>query len=183
MKHNAIVNQLVAEAKNDPNILGFLVFGSVATGTQREDSDLDVLTVLETSKASYGIKHTAIDGIQVGNILFTYEVLASGVETVPYLLHPVATSKLLYDRQGSIQPLHERIIVYFTNHPEITDEWNGFRQLQKEEKAQYGHELTTIVDVWNELEKRHSGGRIRRPFFNAFYMTNPHIFSLLKRLM
>jgi hypothetical protein len=47
----------------------------------------------------------------------------------------------------------------------------------------YGHEKTTIIDVWNDLESRYSGGRTRRRFFNAFYMTNPRIFSVLKRLM
>ena len=183
MKHDNIINQLVANAEKDPNTFGFFVFGSVATGTQREDSDLDILTVLQVYKASYGIKHTNIDGIEVGNILFTYQVLAESIETVPYLLHPIATAKLVLDPQGLISPLHERITSYFMEHPEITEEWNNYRLLQKEEKAKYGHELTTIVDVWNELEKRHYGGKIKRPFFNAFYMTNPHLFSILKRLM
>ncbi|MGD8683692.1 MAG: hypothetical protein PVG27_07075 [Chloroflexota bacterium] len=50
------------------------------------------------------------------------------------------------------------------------------------EKATYGYEKTTIIDVWNELERRHSGGRVRRRFFNAIYLTNPRIFSLVKRL-
>ena len=43
--------------------------------------------------------------------------------------------------------------------------------------------MTTIIDVWNELERRCSGGRTRRRFFNAFYLTNPRILAVLKRLM
>ena len=50
MKHNELLERLVAEAKNDPNTLGFLVFGSVASGTQREDSDIDVITALRANK-------------------------------------------------------------------------------------------------------------------------------------
>ena len=65
----------------------------------------------------------------------------------------------------------------------MVDEWNGYYRLLKEEKAQFGYEKTTIVDVWNELEKRHSGGKIKRRFFYAFYLTNPRIFSLLKRFL
>ena len=78
MKHDEILKQLVEDAESNSNIIVFLVFGSVATGNQRANSD---------------------------------------------------------------------------------------------------------VDVWNELEKRHSGGKIKRRFFSSFYMTNSFIFSLLKRLM
>jgi predicted nucleotidyltransferase len=49
MKHEEILNQLVTNAKNNPNILGFLVFRSVATGTHRENSDIDIITVLQTN--------------------------------------------------------------------------------------------------------------------------------------
>ena len=49
MKHDEILNQLVTNAKNNPNILGFFVFGSVATGTYRENSDIDIITVLQTN--------------------------------------------------------------------------------------------------------------------------------------
>ena len=70
MKHDKILKQLVANTEKSPNILGFLLFGSVATGTQREDSDIDIITVLRTSKPTSGINNTPIDGIKVGNILF-----------------------------------------------------------------------------------------------------------------
>lgn len=183
MKHDGILNQLVAEADSDPNTLGFLVFGSVATGTHRKDSDIDVITVLQESKPSSGITNTTTDEIKVGNIFFTYEVLVTSVETVPYLLHPLGGAKLLFDREGSVQPLLERIRGYFAEHPEIADEWSRYYRLLAQEKAEFGYEKTTIVDVWNELERRHSRDKTRRPFFNAFYMTNPRIFSILKRFL
>ena len=56
MKHEIILRQLLAEAESNPNTLGFLVFGSVATGTYTEQSDIDTLTVLRKSKPSSGIK-------------------------------------------------------------------------------------------------------------------------------
>jgi predicted nucleotidyltransferase len=183
MKHDQIVKQLVADAESNPNILGFLLFGSVATGTHREDSDIDVITILRTNKPTSGINNTSVDGIKVGTFFLTYDVLAHSVKTVPYLLHPFGEAKLLVDRDGRIKDLLERISKYYSDHPEIVSEWNSYYEQLKEEKAQFGYEKTTIADVWNELEKRYSGGKIKRRFFNSFYMTNPLVFSLLKKLL
>ena len=116
MKQGGIHNQLVEEAQNDSNILGFLVFGSVATGTHREDSDIDVIKVLRTSRPSSGIRNTMIDGVKVGDIFFTYEVLVHSVKIVPYLLHPLGDAKLLLDREGMINHLLERIRDYFAEN-------------------------------------------------------------------
>ncbi|MFC1997706.1 nucleotidyltransferase domain-containing protein [Chloroflexota bacterium] len=183
MKHEEILKQLVSDAERNPNVLGFLIFGSVASGTHREDSDIDVLTVLNTNKPTSGINNTPVDGIKVGDLFFTYDILVHSVEVVPYLLHPLGQAKLLFDRDGEIKPLLDRIREYFADHLELVDEWDGYYEKLKEEKAQFGYEKTTIVDVWNELEKRHSGGKTKRRFFSSFYMTNPFIFSLLKKLL
>jgi hypothetical protein len=99
------------------------------------------------------------------------------------LLHPLGEAKLLFDRDGKIEPLLQKVREYYVNHPELVEDWNKYYELLKEEKTQFGYEKTTIIDVWNELEKRYSGGKTRRRFFNAFYMTNPYIFSLLKKLL
>jgi hypothetical protein len=145
----------------------------VARGTQYEDSDIDVITILQANNRAWGISNTANDGIKVGDIFLTYGVLADSVEEVPYLLHPLVEAKLLINRDGRIAPLLEKVRAYFDNHPEIVAEWNDYYQQMRQEKAQFGYEKTTIVDVWNELEKQYSGGKTRRPFFNSFYFTNP----------
>jgi predicted nucleotidyltransferase len=181
MKHEAILNRLVSEAYDDTNVSGFLVFGSVATGTQREDSDIDVITVFQSSKPSSGIQNRILEGIKVGEIFFTYGVLVTSVETVPYLLHPLGKAKLLLDRNGTVEPLLDRIRSYFEANPGLVEQWDEYYALLKEEKARFGFERTTIIDVWNELERRQPRGSPKRLFFNAFYMTNPWV--LLKRLM
>lgn len=183
MKHEQVLQELVRDAESDPNILGFLLFGSMAQGTHREDSDIDVISILHTSNPTSGISNKPRDGIKIGNIFFTYTILKQSIDTVPYLLHPLGDAKLLFDRDGQIKPLLERIRLFFADHPEIVNEWNGYYQLLKDEKAQFGYEKTTIVDVWNALEKHYSGGKTKRLFFNSFYMTNPLIFSLLKKFL
>ena len=116
MKHDEIVKQLVADAESNSNILGLLLFGSVATGTHREDSDIDVITILRKNKPTSGIINTSVDGIKVGAFFLTYDVLAHSVETVPYLLHPFWEAKLLFDRDGRIKDLLERISKYYSDN-------------------------------------------------------------------
>ena len=168
MKHEVILKQLLAEAESNPNTLGFLVFGSVATGTHNDQSS--------------GIKNTIIDGTKVGNMFFTHEILVQSIKAVPYLLYPLANAKLLFDRENTINPLLKKINKYYGEHSEVRNKWINYYRQFKQEKAQFGYEKTTIIDVWNELEKEYTG-RSKRPFFNAFYLTNPTIFSLLKRFL
>ena len=165
MKHDQILEQLLLKAKSNPNTLGFLVFGSVASGTHHEKSDIDVITILRKQEPSSGLENTVIEGTKVGNIFFTYDVLSHSVNTVSYLLHIVGNAKLLFDRENTIKPLLEKISDYFVENPEIVDEWNRYYRQLGEEKKQFGCEKTTIIDIWNELEKRHSGGEIKRTFF------------------
>ena len=167
MKHEQIIKQLLVKTRSDPNIIGFLVFGSVATGTQHEKSDIDVITILRKQKPSSGIINTVIDGIKVGNVYFTYEILTCSVSTVPYLLHILVNAKLLFDRENTIKPLLKKINEYFAENPEIENEWNRYYKQLKEEKIKFGYEKTTIIDVLNEFEKRYSGGTNKRPFFNS----------------
>lgn len=183
MKHEEILKQVVTDAESDANTLGLLLFGSVANGTHREDSDIDLITILRTNKPASGVNNTNIDGIKVGNIFLTYEVLIHSVDTVPYLLHPLGNAKLLFDREGSFEPLMDQIRGYFSDHQEIEAEWDAYYKQNKEEKATFGYEQTTIVDVWNELEQRHSNGKTKRRFFNAFYLSNARIFSVVKKLL
>jgi len=187
-KHDQILKDLHSKARNDPNTLGFLVIGSVATRTHHEKSDIDIITILRKNRPSSGINKSIVDGIIVDNLFFTYKILTESVNTVPYLLHTLVDSKLLFDPENKIRSLIEEVKEYFAKNPEIDGEWKRYYKQSKEVKQQTGCRArgpgaNTIVDVWNELEKQYSGGKIKRPFFNAFYLTNPHIFSLVKRYL
>ena len=183
LKHVEIVEKLVSEADANSNIIGLLLFGSVATGTHRENSDIDIISILQSNKPGFGIENRRIDGIKIGNLFLTFDILKHSVETVPYLLYTLDNARLLFDRNERIYPLREEIKKYFVDHPETVREWNVHLEQFVKEKALYGYEKTTMIDVWNDLEKRYSGGRIRRQFFNSIYMTNPLFFSLLKKLL
>ncbi len=165
MKHDRILERLLAEAKSSPNTLGFLVFGSVALGTHTEKSDIDVITILREHEPASGLENKVIDGIKVGTVFFTYHVLTNSVNTVPYLLYIVCKAKLLFDRVNKIRPLLEKVRNYFADNPEIENRWNQYYIQFAEEKRQFGYEKTSLIDVLNELEKRYSGGEVKRTFF------------------
>jgi predicted nucleotidyltransferase len=156
----------VQEAK-ESNTLGVLVFGSVASGTHRENSDIDLILVYEKHEPTSGMIDVEVEGIKVGRTFFAYEVIAQGVDTVPYLLHMVVNAKLLFDRNGTIAPLIGRIKEYFEENPDVQEEWNRIYDRFREEKRQFGFEKTTIIDVFDELEGKFSGGTMKRTFFTT----------------
>lgn len=186
-KHVQVLHKLLKEATNDPNTLGSLVFGSVAAGTHTEESDLDIITILKHHHPSSGINQMVVDDVVVDSLFITQEVLIQSVHVVPYLLHPLGHAQLLFDREGTIKPLLTQINNYFAKHPAIEQEWKDYLQQSNDAKLTTGCRANahgnTIIDVWNHLERRHSHGTVKRPFFNAFYLTNPLIFSLVKRLL
>jgi hypothetical protein len=100
-------------------------------------------------------------------------------------LHTLTGSKLLFDREASIKPLIEKIKHYFHENSEIDNEWKNYIKQSNEIKSKTGCRASshgkTIIDVWNELEKRYSRGKIKRPFFNSFYFRNQFIFSIIKK--
>lgn len=168
MKQDQILEELLIKAKANKNVLGFIVFGSVALGTHHEKSDIDIIEILRKSTPTSGMENTMIDGIKVGKLFFTYEILSQSIEEVPYLLHILCNAKLLFDRENTIKPLLEKIEYYFEQNGEIVNLWNKYYKQLKAEKEQFGYDKTTIIDVWNELESRYSGGIIKRQFFTFF---------------
>lgn len=184
-RHIQTLEKLTAKAEGDPNILGYIVFGSVANGTHHEGSDIDVVSILRSHKPSSGINKLVVDGLAVDSLYMTHDVFAESVRTVPYLLYTLVDAGLLIDREDTVEPLLRELREYFEGNPDIVGEWRRYFEESKEIKEQTGcrarGEGKTIIDVWNELEGRYSGGRIRRPFFNSFYLTNPLLFSLVKK--
>ncbi len=160
-----VLEKVVNQLKADENLLGILLFGSVASGTHTWKSDIDLIFVYQTHEPASGLVNQFMDRIAVQYFFTTLETLVENQEIVPYLLHMFSEAKILYDRHGSITPITERIKQYFVEHPEVVDDWLRFKELHQVEKKGPACAQTTIIQRWNELEEKYSGGIRKRTFF------------------
>lgn len=160
-----ILDEVVAELKRDENLLGILLFGSVASGTQTWKSDIDLIFVYETHDPPSGLVNRWVDGIEVQYFFTTLDALIENQQTVPYLLHMFCNAKIIFDRNGTVAPVIERLKQYFAAHPDVAAEWIRFKDLHQVEKKGPQCQQTTILQRWDEMEEKYSGGQRRRTFF------------------
>jgi predicted nucleotidyltransferase len=155
----------VEQLKTDENLLGILLFGSLATGTHSWKSDIDLIFIYENYEPDAGLDNRFVDSIAVQYFFTTLETLIHNQETVSYLLHMFSEAKILFDRSGSVAPVILQLQRYFAAHPEVVAEWNRFKQLHQEEKNSPACAKTTIIQRWDELEDKYSAGARKRTFF------------------
>jgi predicted nucleotidyltransferase len=160
-----VLNKVVEQLKTNENLLGILLFGSVATGTHTWKSDIDLIFIYKTHEPAAGLANRFIDSIAVQYFFTTLETLIHNQETVPYLLHMFSEAKILFDRHGSVEQVIHRLQQYFAEHPEVVVEWARFKQLHQVEKNGPACAQTTIIQRWDELEHKYSGGARKRTFF------------------
>ena len=155
MKHEQIVEQLLVKARSDSNTLGFLVFGSVASGTHHEKSDIDTMTILRNHKPSSGIENTMIGGIKVGNLFFTHEILTRSVNTVPYFYtlwemqsfsSIVRTPSSLYSKRS--QPISMKILKSRMSGVDTTKSSKRRKRnldMKKQQSSMFGMSLKNVI--------------------------------------
>lgn len=160
-----VLEKVVGQFKADKNLLGMLLFGSLASGTHTWKSDIDLIFVYETHEPSSGLANLFVDSIAVQYFFTTLETLAHNVVIVPYLLHMFSEVIILFDRNGTVKPVIDKLEDYFAEHPEVVAEWNRFKQLHQVEKNSPICAQTTILQRWDELEEKYSGGIRKRTFF------------------
>ena len=165
MLQEEVLERVVAQATKDKNLLGILLFGSLASGTHTWKSDIDLIFVYETCEPSSGLTNIFVDGIVVQYFFVSYEALVQNQEAVPYLLHMFCDAKILFDRKGSISLVVGQLAKYFSTNPEIEAEWFRYKDLHQVEKNGPACAQTTIFQRWDELEHKYSGGERKRTFF------------------
>jgi len=156
-----VVNQL----KVDGNLLGILLFGSVASETHTWKSDIDLIFVYEIHVPPWGLSNRFVDGIVVQYFFTTLDTLIQNTDSVPYLLHMFSEAKILFDRHGSVAPVIFQLQKYFDAHPDVSADWARFKDWHQKEKIGPVCRQTTIIQRWDELEEKYSGGTRKRTFF------------------
>jgi predicted nucleotidyltransferase len=162
-----VLDRVVTELQGDQNLLGILLFGSVASGTQTWKSDIDLIFVYRSHDPASGLVNRWVDGIEVQYFFTTLNALSENQETVPYLLHMFCEANILFDRYGTVAPVVDQLKQYFLAHPEIEAEWNRYKELHQVEKQGPNCAQKTIIQRWDELEDKYSGGVRKRTFFTS----------------
>lgn len=156
-RYRGLVALHVADARRDPDIVALMLFGSVAAGTAGADSDLDLLAVLAEHPEPWGVDKFLQQGIPVEWFRFTLEHLAHLCATAPYLLHPFAGARPLYDPEGTATALLSPLRGYFASHPEVGEVWSRHYAIHLEDRR-HGRCRATILDTFRELAERFGGG-------------------------
>ena len=162
-----VLEMVVEQFKADQQVLGILLFGSVASGTHTWKSDIDLVLVYEAHQPDAGLANRFVDGIAVQYFFTTLKTLTHNQQTVPYLLHMFSEASILFDRHGSVTPVIRQLERYFAEQPDVVAEWTRFKQLHQEEKNGPVCAQTTIIQRWDELEDKYSGGTRKRTFFRV----------------
>ena len=169
MLQDEVLDKVVSQAIQDENLIGILLFGSLASDTHTWKSDIDLIFVYQTCQPASGVANIILDGVVVQYFFTSYDTLVENQVNVPYLLHIFCEAKILFDRQGTFTPVVSQIEDYFAAHPEIEAEWIKIKSLHQLEKNGPACAQTTIMQRWDELEEKYSGGVRKRTFFRDLH--------------
>jgi predicted nucleotidyltransferase len=162
-----ILEKIVKKAIKDENLLGILLFGSVVANTHTWKSDIDLIFIYNDHKPTSGLIKYFISGIGIDSFYATLENLIENQKTVPYLLQMFSEANILFDRHNTVTPIIDEIKQYFAKNLDIQKEWIRIKQSHQVEKRGSKCGQVTIIDRWNELEDKYSGGLRKRTFFNV----------------
>lgn len=115
-EYRDLARVMVEKLRKDPNILAVLVYGSVATHTLSEGSDIDLLLVVKDIPKDvdmFGVKRTSIDGVPVDLAHRTREQVESQIDYEAgswYSSSIMLNSEILYDPRGVAADLRKRIL-------------------------------------------------------------------------
>lgn len=161
----AVLAKVLDQHRADENLLGILLFGSLAAGNHTWKSDIDLILIYQAQDPPAGMTNLFVEGIAVQYFFCTLQNLVENQQAVPYLLHMFSEATILFDRHGTVGPVLDQLQGYFAAHPEVAEDWARFKREHSKEKNGPECAQTTILQRWDELEDKYSGGSRKRSFF------------------
>ncbi len=132
--HQKIVNEIVEEQKKDTSVIAIALFGSLARGEERSDSDVDI-EVISTKAKDWELKQDEKRyGIQIDFQITPKDKLLRNIKEYPYLCYDYLTEKVIYDPEGFMKRIRKELKKYFDKHPEVVDFWEKKLKVMKGNK-------------------------------------------------
>ena len=163
--HQKIVNEIVKKYKKDKSTLAITLFGSLARGEERKDSDVDIEIISEDAKKWKLKQDDEKYGIKIDLVICPKKHLLYQVEKYPYLCYDYLSEEIIYDTKGFMKDLKEKLKKYFDRHPKIVEFWEKKLKIMKENKAK-GQDPKDAIKSYDEAEKLFSEEhKVTRDFF------------------
>ena len=162
--HKKIINEIVEEQKKNSKVIAINLFGSVAEGKERSDSDVDIEIIINEGKEWNWIKQNKY-GVHIDFVKCSKNHLLHQIEKYPYLCYDYLSEKIIYDPKGFMKDLKEKLKGYFDKHPEVVEFWEKKLKIMKENKAK-GQDPKDAIKSYDEAEILFSDEhKITRDFF------------------
>lgn len=163
--HQKIVNEIVEEYTKDKSTLAITLFGSLARGEEREDSDVDIEIISEDAEKWELKQDEERYGIKIDLEICPKKHLLHQFEKYPYLCHDYLNQKIIYDPKGFMKDLKKKLKTYFDKHPEVVEFWEKKLKIMKKNKAK-GQDPKDAIKSYDEAEILFSDEhKITRDFF------------------
>ena len=148
--HKKIVNEIIEEQKKNSNVIAINLFGSVAKGKERPDSDVDIEIIVNEGKEWKWFKQNKY-GIHIDFIRCSKNHLLYQIEKYPYLCYGYLDEMVIYDPEGFMMEVKKKIESYMNKHPKVVRFWENKLTIMKRNKAK-GQDQKEAIKSFNEAE-------------------------------
>tara|TARA_Y100000310_G_C20703085_1_gene831930 strand:- start:10323 stop:10829 length:507 start_codon:yes stop_codon:yes gene_type:complete len=162
--HLKIVNEIVEKYKKDKSTIAITLFGSLARGNERPDSDVDIEIISKDAKKWELLKKKKYS-IEIDLVICPEKHLLHQIQKYPYLCYDYLNEKIVYDPKNFMKELKKKLKRYFKKHPEIVKFWKNKLKIMKENKAK-GQDPKDAIRSYDEAERLFSDEhKVTRNFF------------------
>ena len=151
--HQKIVDEIFQEYKDKKEVISIWVFGSVAVGKERPDSDVDITIVYDNNREWELFKEERY-GITIDFEVINMNVINMLLDEYPYLAD-FEKAKIILDKTGFLQQSVERLKKYHTKNPEVATFWENEYDKMRKAKTE-GVKSRNYIDVCDEAEIKFS---------------------------
>ena len=148
-----VAEEVIEELKQNSDIVGIEIFGSIARNEIKETSDVDIQV---TSKSA--IKTELVcgkkKGIDYHYFVMPFVAVKRMKEMYLFLFCP-EPSIIVYDPTGILAELYQRANNYYEAHPEALEFWNEKMQQYREAKK-LGKPTEDFSKILDQVELRFS---------------------------
>jgi len=146
-----IVDEILQEYKDKKEVTAICVFGSVAVGKERHNSDVDIQIVYKDNREWELFKEKRY-GIDIDFEVVTKRIHKMLIKKYPYLCYEVLKyHKILLDKEHFMSKIKNKLIKYYKQHPEIAEFWEKqYQQMRKDKNA--GSKPKSFIKVCDEAE-------------------------------